>query len=276
MPLLVSGERSIQWLRESDAFQVFETKNNNQQPFLIHLDCETNIPTAEESLHSFPLQDGTRCHFGRTGRQYLFEMEKSQGSMHLFFENEHCVHATTPSSFFQLSFGLWMAFNWFASFQKSICIHASCIQHQEQGILFIGSSGAGKSTQSRLWTQYFPKTTLLNDDGPILAQIDCNYHVFGSPWSGKTPCYLNKHYPVKALVKVIQSTENKIEKLSIPAAVATLLSAFPPAFGRNEQLSGNLLCIADGLLRKTPVYQLNCRPDEEAVLLTHHQIFHQP
>jgi hypothetical protein len=47
-------------------------------------------------------------------------------------------------------------------------IHASVIIHENQAVLFLGESGTGKSTHTRLWLENIPGTRLLNDDSPIL------------------------------------------------------------------------------------------------------------
>ena len=56
--------------------------------------------------------------------------------------------------------------------------------------MLLGKSGTGKSTHSRLWLKYIPDTKLLNDDNPAVRIMDNNtIMIYGTPWSGKTPCY---------------------------------------------------------------------------------------
>ena len=49
--------------------------------------------------------------------------------------------------------------------------------------------------------------------------------VYGSPWSGKTPCYQNAYAKVGGIVKLSQAPYNKIRRVSLPEAYAYLLSS---------------------------------------------------
>ena len=85
-----------------------------------------------------------------------------------------------------LRFGLWMSFG-IAHNPHSIAIHSSVIVHSGRAVLFLGESGTGKSTHTRLWREHIPGAQLLNDDSPIVRVVEGVPTVFGSPWSGKTP-----------------------------------------------------------------------------------------
>ena len=77
-------------------------------------------------------------------------------------------------------------------------MHSSVVVNGGRGYLFLGKSGTGKSTHSSLWLKHIPGTMLLNDDNPILRLMpDGTARVFGSPWSGKTPCYKNLDFPAR-------------------------------------------------------------------------------
>ena len=76
---------------------------------------------------------------------------------------------------------------------QTLEMHAAVVVKETDGehlgYLFLGHSGTGKSTHARQWLQAFPDAWLLNDDNPILRIMDNGeVHVYGSPWSGKTPC----------------------------------------------------------------------------------------
>ena len=87
---------------------------------------------------------------------------------------------------------LMIAFVYRSAFYHTVTIHASAVAVQDQGCAFIGPSGIGKSTHSRLWLQHIPRARLLNDDQPVLRlHPDGTVMLYGSPWSGKTTCYHN-------------------------------------------------------------------------------------
>src|SRR5690606_39491454 len=68
---------------------------------------------------------------------------------------------------------------------RLILIHASVIAYQQkQGIAFLGKSGTGKSTHSKLWLQHIPDTELLNDDNPVVRlEEDGKAMIYGTPRS---------------------------------------------------------------------------------------------
>ena len=276
------GEKNIRWIQQSDAFRPFFTKETASCSHHICLDgLDESGLTAQAyntgshftPIHTFTLQDGTPCRWGKSGKSYLFEMDTPAQVMRIRMEEGNKAYATEFHSPIHIMFGMWMIFNYFAATMQQVCIHSSCISLHGKSILFLGESGSGKSTQSRLWQQCIPETELLNDDGPVLSAVDGRYHAFGSPWSGKNPCYRQAHAPVIALVKVVQAKENKITPLPVAAAVATLLASFPPALCKEQPFADHYLDIISGLLKQAKVYQLECRPDEAAALLCHRTIF---
>lgn len=148
-------------------------------------------------------------------------------------------------------------------------MHSSVIKNNGKGYMFLGKSGTGKSTHSNLWLKYIPGSVLLNDDNPILkADADGVVRVYGSPWSGKTPCYKNDCAPVGAIVRLNQHPENIITPNSIVEAYAAI---YPSCSGFRAITS-----IADGMhetiekvVLNVPCFTLDCLPDEAAAILCH-------
>lgn len=148
--------------------------------------------------------------------------------------------------------------------RKTALFHASAVSHRGKGYMFLGPSGTGKSTHAALWQRFIPDVGLVNDDNPVVRIDEAGRAtVYGSPWSGKTPCYRNISYPLGAIVMLSQAPHNKIERLSGIRAYATLL----------QSISGKRWdkCIAEGLhatenelAASVPVWHLECLPDGEA------------
>src|SRR5439155_21258279 len=55
-----------------------------------------------------------------------------------------------------------------------------------EACLFIGQSGAGKSTIPRVW-HHEPGVTILSDDRIVVREIDGRMMVYGTPWHGDEP-----------------------------------------------------------------------------------------
>lgn len=158
--------------------------------------------------------------------------------------------------------------------RNTLLVHASVIAYQNRAYVFLGRSGTGKSTHSRLWLQYIEGTHLLNDDNPVIRIDGEKAIVYGSPWSGKTPCYLNQSMPLGAIVRLSQFPENKIEQLKGAVAYAAVAPS-ASAIKWKTQYADGLHTTLSLLTSTAGIYHLQCRPDKEAALMCCHTVCKQ-
>ena len=167
------------------------------------------------------------------------------------------------NSFLRLAFGVTSILA-----NRTIKIHASVTELNGKALVFLGKSGTGKSTHSRLWREFVPDCTLLNDDEPLIRVFeDEPVRVYGAPWSGSTACFRNASAEVAAFVHLYQSPENRLTRLRNVEALSSLYAS--AAMLRSD--AGNkdrVLDVVAAVLQRVPVYRLDCRPDYEAVSLT--------
>ena len=152
---------------------------------------------------------------------------------------------------------------------KTLEMHSSVIMHEGRGYMFLGKSGTGKSTHSSLWMKYIPGCELLNDDNPVVRIDDEGTAiVYGTPWSGKTPCYRNLSCPVGAVVRLNQYKENRIKRCGVLEAYATV---FPSCSGLRtiESIADGMHEAIEKMAVAVPCYTLDCLPDEGAAVLCH-------
>lgn len=149
----------------------------------------------------------------------------------------------------------------------TLLLHASVIENRGRGYLFLGRSGTGKSTHSRLWTRHIADSHLLNDDNPVLRLTPGGQPlVYGSPWSGKTPCYRNLGVPAAALVRLAQAPRNRITRLGdVPAYAAILPSC--SCMKWDGAMAGAVHRTLCRLVSAVPVFRLECLPDAAAARL---------
>lgn len=159
-----------------------------------------------------------------------------------------------------------------SSVKDTILIHASVVMADGYGFAFLGKSGTGKSTHTRLWLQNIPGTSLLNDDNPVV-RIDSsgNPVIYGSPWSGKTPCYRNEEVPLRAVVRLSQAPRNLIRKLSGISAYAALAPS-ASSMKWEKSMADGLHETLSKLVSTVGIYHLECLPDAEASLLCHETV----
>ena len=150
----------------------------------------------------------------------------------------------------------------------TLLVHASVIKNGGKGYLFLGKSGTGKSTHSGLWLKHIAGSELLNDDNPVVRVYDDIAVVYGSPWSGKTPCYKNDSAPIGAFVQIKQKPENRIARERPLQAFAVLLPSMS-TMKWDKHIYGSVCDNVGRLIERVSLYTLGCRPDREAAEVCH-------
>ena len=143
--------------------------------------------------------------------------------------------------------------------QGTVLFHAAVVSHGGRGYMFLGKSGTGKSTHARLWLNHIEGTELVNDDNPVVR----DGVVYGSPWSGKTPCYRNVSYPLGGIVMLSQAPYNKIRRLGGIEAYAALVASISGQRW-DRRIADGLHQTENALVTHVPVWHLECLPDEAA------------
>ena len=183
------------------------------------------------------------------------------------FSECHCaLNGNSIMRAFGLNDALMLAYAFAGSKFQTLLVHASCVAYNGLGYPFIAQSGTGKSTHSSLWMKHIEGAELMNDDNPIIRIIDGTPFIFGSPWSGKTPCYRNIRRPLGAIVRIDRAPANSIERLGPVQALASLLPACS-SMKWDSTIYNNLCDTLTTLISKTPIYTLHCLPDEAAARL---------
>ena len=240
-----------------------------------------SLLTEGKLLTSFDFEGSIAvCHFIAQQDGWCLKMEREGNEPLIFVYNNSSDTArsnagTSKERMHQhlFRFGMWFMCN-IAMVKRGVtAIHSSVIVHNQQAILFLGESGTGKSTHTRLWRENIEGATLLNDDSPFVGFADGKPLVYGSPWSGKTHCYKNQQYPLRAIVRLSQAPHNKISRLKGVAAIGALLPSLPPAFAFDSRLKELMFDILGKVLEQVEVYHLECLPDADAAKVAHKALF---
>ncbi|MCQ2064945.1 MAG: hypothetical protein MJY66_03690 [Bacteroidaceae bacterium] len=162
---------------------------------------------------------------------------------------------------------LMLLFAFSTSTKRTLEMHSSTVVYNGMAFMFLGKSGTGKSTHSRLWMENIPGTWLLNDDNPVIRiREDGTAMVYGTPWSGKTPCYRNRHAPIAAIVMLEQAPYNRIQRLRVPEAYAAIYSS-ASGFHADTAMADGLFETMSAAVTGIPFYRLECLPNAEAAVL---------
>ena len=172
---------------------------------------------------------------------------------------------------FGITNALMIIYAFAGSFQQTLLIHASTILNNDYGYAFIAKSGTGKSTHTQLWIKHIPGSELMNDDNPIVRVVGDQAFIYGSPWSGKTPCYRQIKAPLGAITRIDRAPKNSIEKLSPIEAFASLLPSCSNMKWDKDIFHG--ICdTVTRVIELTNCYTLHCLPDQEAAEICHKEI----
>lgn len=144
-----------------------------------------------------------------------------------------------------------------------ITLHASAIDAGGTAILFSAASGTGKSTQAELWRKY-RGAVVCNGDKVAVDVKNGGGFAHGLPFAGTSGICTDYHLPIRAIVLLKQAKTNTIRRVN---GVEALLALLSNCLGHKAIPSNRnaLIGILTDLLAVTPVYELACTPDEEAV-----------
>ena len=172
---------------------------------------------------------------------------------------------------FGLNNVIMLIFAFAGSKRDTVLIHASLVRKDGWGYAFIAKSGTGKSTQVSMWLRHIPGCDLMNDDNPIIRIIDGKPYIYGSPWSGKTPCYRNVKARLGAVTRIDRAQANSIDKLK---PVEAFVSVLPSCSSMKwDTYTYNSLCdIVTRIVETTDIYILHCLPDKESAIICHDTI----
>lgn len=258
---------------------------HNLEPFMTEKNCDTLFDiTIDNSLvpswsgskvGTFPCPSATFDVYRLDDESYKILVSNEDKTPCAFIQSDSARKSftlATRGSNEEVSFGinnaLMLIYTLCSAPHKTLLMHSSVVEKNNKAYMFLGASGRGKSTHSDLWVKHVKGSRLINDDNPVVRIAhDGTPVVYGSPWSGKRPIYMNVHYPLGGLTAIEQAHDNNIIKESIPAAFGIMLSSCS-TFKFDKKMHMNICGTIANILERIPVHTLYCRPDEEAAKLS--------
>lgn len=267
-------------------YEPFETDNENNEGLLFSLQVspesacvpQSKLPfltTFDEEDKTISLYHNQETHDDGCPYDIIYSLKASPDSVCFlearssFSEGHLCTEGDSHTRYFGVENALMTLFAFAASKQGIALQHASVVTNKGLAYLFLGKSGTGKSTHSRSWLSYIAGTKLLNDDNPAIGlDKQGNPRVWGTPWSGKTPCYINESAPIGGFVKLTQAPYNKIKRLDTLNAYVALLPTVSNMKWETS-IANSVSHIIESIVERTKVFHLENLPNEEAALMSY-------
>jgi hypothetical protein len=152
---------------------------------------------------------------------------------------------------------------------RGVMVHACGISYRGRGILFLGTSGAGKSTTAELW-QSREGATVVSDDRVVVRPDGPGFRIYGTPWHGEASCEEPVSAPLAAVFILEQGPRNCFVEMTPAAAVAQMMVRSCPAMWDRQGLDFAVRFLTR-LAERLPVRRFRFIPDPsstEAVLST--------
>lgn len=175
---------------------------------------------------------------------------------------------TETQQTFGLNNAMMLAYAFAGARHGTLLVHASVVRHKERGYAFIAKSGTGKSTQVNNWLSVIPDCDLMNDDNPVIRIIDGEPWIFGSPWSGKTPCYRKVKARLGAITQIVRAQDNYMERMSPIMGFNAIVSSCSAMKWDKATYSG--VCDAVSTILETRgCYALHCTAEAQSAVVCH-------
>ena len=133
----------------------------------------------------------------------------------------------------------------------------------QSSFLFIGHSGAGKSTTTRLWRER-RDVTILSDDRIILRKHDGEVWMHGTPWHGEAAFAAPEKSKIDKLFILEHAPHNRITQLRGSQAVGELMARSFLPFYDGPALESTMAFLEE-IVETIPCYRLEFLPDSSAV-----------
>jgi len=137
------------------------------------------------------------------------------------------------------------------------------IDSETGGHLFLGHSGAGKSTTTRLWKS-LRNPQILSDDRIILRLHHGELWMYGTPWHGEAAFAMAGKARINRLFIIEHGEQSQVTPLTRSRAVGELFARCFPPF-HNARALERTVEFLERILAAAPVYQFQFVPNASAV-----------
>jgi hypothetical protein len=203
-------------------------------------------------------------HFGK--RPYkVAQLSRDFSSGVVLVDRRASYHGQVDPLEYPLDELLWI--HWLAT-RASIELHACGVVpagagESGGGYVFVGQSGAGKTTTARQWARH-PAFQVLSDDRIIVRRDQHGFSMHGTPWHGEGRFARPASAPLDGIFLLTQAAHTEVRRLSPAVGLSRLLAASFPVFHDHALLSATTDTVV-AMVKTVPFYELRFTPDASVV-----------
>jgi hypothetical protein len=152
---------------------------------------------------------------------------------------------------------------------RGVEVHACGVADADgNGSLFLGQSGAGKTTTARIWDQV-PGITILSDDRIILRNVGGTIWMYGTPWHREGRLSHPGQVPLRQIYFLRHGSANVLVLQSSSDAMTRMFACSSPLFHSADALDFTLSLLNE-ITARIPAYELRFFPDRRVLDLLPH------
>ena len=137
--------------------------------------------------------------------------------------------------------------------------HACGISYRDRGYLFVGQSGAGKSTIADLW-QRKSEVKILSDDRIVIRRQNGKLFAYGTPWHGEGKFFSTEKSKLERIFFLKQGKKNEVKMLNpVDAASRLFVCSFPTFYDATGM--GNILDLINRIAVEIECYEVSFVPN---------------
>jgi hypothetical protein len=201
---------------------------------------------------------GSKPKVAHLGHKILFQRSDFAGCLDIKARRGRNIFGKNMVPFAVESF-LRVCYSFLAVEHGGLLLHSAGVLRGDNGYIFPGQSGTGKSTIARLVTQ---RERVLSDEMVVVRKRDWQYLVYSTPFYGTNEsAERNIGADLKAAFLPVKDNEVYLKETRPARALSKLLVSVL-FFGQEAALNRRLMDISAGVVAQVPFYEMHFRRDD--------------